>query len=95
MRCFSIPTFRNLSQSATPGLQAAGVFLREASWVTPILQLSLLVQLETMQDGLCMQLSIGGMPDPGGAMIGQSDLKDLGDLGQALNISFCTRCHSL
>ena len=34
--------------------------------------------LEEIPDGACLQLGIGGMPNAVGALIAQSDLKDLG-----------------
>lgn len=44
--------------------------------------------LETMRDGDCIQLGIGGMPNAVGAMIAQSDLKDLGVHTEMLVDSF-------
>ncbi len=44
--------------------------------------------LETMQDGDCVQLGIGGMPNAVGMMIAQSDLKDLGVHTEMLVDSF-------
>ncbi|MEN6389113.1 MAG: acetyl-CoA hydrolase/transferase C-terminal domain-containing protein [Syntrophomonas sp.] len=44
--------------------------------------------METMRDGDCVQLGIGGMPNAVGAMIAQSDLKDLGVHTEMLVDSF-------
>ncbi|HWP98282.1 MAG TPA: acetyl-CoA hydrolase/transferase C-terminal domain-containing protein [Syntrophomonadaceae bacterium] len=44
--------------------------------------------LEDMKDGDCIQLGIGGMPNVVGAMIAQSDLKDLGVHTEMLVDSF-------
>lgn len=44
--------------------------------------------LEEMRDGDCIQLGIGGMPNAVGAMIAQSDLKDLGVHTEMLVDSF-------
>lgn len=44
--------------------------------------------METMHDGDCVQLGIGGMPNAVGAMIAQSDLKDLGVHTEMLVDSF-------
>jgi len=44
--------------------------------------------MEDMQDGDCIQLGIGGMPNAVGAMIAQSDLKDLGVHTEMLVDSF-------
>ena len=44
--------------------------------------------VEMIEDGSCIQLGIGAMPNAGGMMIAQSDLKDLGgqyrDAGRCL-----------
>lgn len=44
--------------------------------------------MEEIQDGACLQLGIGGMPNAIGAMIAQSDLKDLGVHTEMLVDSF-------
>jgi len=44
--------------------------------------------MEDMRDGDCIQLGIGGMPNAVGAMIAQSDLKDLGVHTEMLVDSF-------
>lgn len=46
------------------------------------------IVLEQIQDGACIQLGIGAMPNAVGAMIAQSDLKDLGVHTEMLVDSF-------
>ncbi|HZW84129.1 MAG TPA: acetyl-CoA hydrolase/transferase C-terminal domain-containing protein [Candidatus Deferrimicrobium sp.] len=62
-------------------------YLVEANWPVPQLpsapasevdkQIAAIIMNE-LEDGSCLQLGIGGMPNAVGAMIAQSDLKDLG-----------------
>lgn len=46
------------------------------------------IVLEQIEDGACLQLGIGGMPNAVGAMIAQSDIKDLGVHTEMLVDSF-------
>ncbi|HWP98163.1 MAG TPA: acetyl-CoA hydrolase/transferase C-terminal domain-containing protein [Syntrophomonadaceae bacterium] len=46
------------------------------------------IVMEELEDGACLQLGIGGMPNVVGAMIAQSDLKDLGVHTEMLVDSF-------
>jgi butyryl-CoA:acetate CoA-transferase len=46
--------------------------------ITPVDEMIAALIVEQIEDGSCIQLGIGGMPNAVGKMIAQSDLKDLG-----------------
>lgn len=56
--------------------------------ITPVDEAVARLIVEEMADGACLQLGIGGMPNAVGAMIAQSDLKDLGVHTEMLVDSF-------